>query len=321
MKNFLLKTKGNSPLNSKKNTVRNFVLGIFLIFLILIYGKNFLSTVTSIITTPLFFVRHYIETSTATVPVFVRSRIELLDQIRSLQEDIASHQGVDNMLTYVTKENEELRSLLHASGSPRILAGVIARPPYTPYDTIILDQGTDNGIVEYAPVFQGNGHAIGYVRQVFLHTAFVTLFSSPGVESTVYIYGPNIFSTAYGEGGGVIHLSVPQGVVIQKGDVVVLPSHDTGVIGAIDEIQSVPSEPEQHAYVTFVTPLQSMRLVSVGTIPLMPVSYDSALQYVQDEEKIKLSFDIPIDQSKVHPIASSSIASSSITTQERSTAP
>ncbi len=321
MKNFSSKTKENSLLNSKKNTIRNAVLGILFVVFILVYGKDFVSSAVSIVTTPLFFARHYLETSAGTVPVFVRGRIELLDQIRSLQEEVASHQGIDNTLRYITKENDELRSLLHASSSPRILAGVIARPPDTPYDILILDRGTDDGIVQHAPVFQGNGHAIGYVHRVFPHTAFVTLFSTPGAESTVYIYGPNIFSTAYGEGGGVIHLSVPQGIAIQKGDLVVLPSHDTGLIGTIDAIQSVPSEPEQHAYVTFMTPLQSMRLVSVGTIPLVPMSYESALEYIQDEEKMRFSFEVPAGQSDVPLTSSSSIATSSMTTQRRSSAP
>ncbi len=113
----------------------------------------------------------------------------------------------------------------------------------------------------------------------------------------MYIFGPNIFSTAYGEGGGVIRLSVPQGIVIEEGNLVVLPSHDTGVLGSIDKIESVPTEPEQHAYLTFEIPMQSIRVVSVGTSPVVPMTYEKALEYVQSEAKIKFTFDLPPDQS------------------------
>ncbi len=293
MKNFSLKTRESSLLSSKERGNKTYLIWIVVAFLVLLLAKNLVGMVSELFTSPLYSVRHYVQSSSAALPTFIRSRMELLNRIDELEKEIASHQGIDATLSYIMAENTELRNLLHASSSPRIVAGVISRPPFTPYDTIIIDRGERDGIVEHAPVYHGEGTAIGYVRAVFAESALITLFSSPGVESTVYLFGPNLFTTAYGEGGGIVRLSIPQGIIIKKGDAVILPSLDTGVLGTIDEIQSIPTEPEQHAYVTLNAPLQSIRLVSVGTRSIEPVSFEEAMTHVREEEQKLLLIDVP----------------------------
>ncbi len=283
---------------------------------VLVLGKGIVSTVTGGVSTALYTVRHYMETSSATVPVFIRSRMELLRYTQELEQEVAASQGVAATLAYITAENTELRNLLSASSSPQIVAGVLARPPYTPYDTIVLDKGSEDGIVEYAPVYHGKGIALGYVHAVFPHMSYVTLFSSPGVESTVYIFGANLFTTAYGEGGGVVHLSVPQGVPLTRGDAVVLPSLHTGTLGTVDEIQSIATEPEQHAYVTLGVPLQSIRIVSVGTTPVHTVSFDEALIHVREEEK---RFMIAVPENERLQVGASTTPTSTTTTSTTTT--
>ncbi len=296
MKNFSVKTKENFRRNSSESSRKKYVVWVVVALCVLLLGKEIVSTITSGVSNTLYTVRHYMETSSATVPVFVRSRTELLRYTQSLEQEVASNQGIAATLAYITAENTELRNLLSASSSPQIVAGVLARPPYTPYDTVVLDKGSDDGIVEYAPVYHGKGVALGYVHAVFPHMSYVTLFSSPGVESTVYIFGANLFTTAYGEGGGVVHLSVPQGIPLTKGDAVVLPGLHTGTLGTVDEIQSIATEPEQHAYVTLGVPLQSIRIVSVGTMPVNAVSFDEALTRVREEEQKRFTIPIPEEE-------------------------
>lgn len=314
MKNFSSKTKENYLHSSSAAHLWKRLGWILLAFLILYSGQKFVSNVSGYITTPFYMVRHYIESSSATIPVFIRSRLELLDDIRALELEIETQKGKDAAFLFITEENAELRSLLNASSSPRIVAGVISRPPQTPYDTLIIDQGTDDGIVEDAPVYYGAGRAIGYIHHAFTKTALVTLFSSPGVETTVYIYGPNMFTTAYGEGGGVIRLSVPQGIVLEKGNTVILPSLDTGTLGVVDDIQSIATEPEQHAYVTFGSSLQSVRLVSVGTSPIHATTYTEALKRVHEVKNALFKINVPLNASTSPMITGTHLQSEATTT-------
>ncbi len=296
MKNFLAKTKASSYHSSNKakgNEVRSYLMWVLCALCVVIFAKDFLNALTSSVTTTLYSIRHYVMESGDTIPVFIRSRSELMKQIEELKQRVAAQGGRETTLAYIMKENDELRSLLGVEVSPRIAASVIARPPYTPYDTVVLDRGSEDGIVLNAPVFQEGGNAFGYVHVVYPHASFVTLFSSPGVETTVYIFESNLFTTAYGEGGGVVRLSIPQGISIEKGAPVALPSLDGGVLGRIAEIQSIPTEPEQHAYVTFDVPLQSVRLVSVGKSAVVPVTFEEAEKNISATHEKLFKISVP----------------------------
>jgi len=293
MKNFLSKTKANSYRKDDKKRIPRAVLFVVIAFLILVVAKGSIGVVTSFFSSPLFSIRDYLDTSTAVVPMYIKERSELVDQIHKLQQTVASQYGITSTLTLLQNENTELRALLGDSDVPSVVAGVIARPPMIPYDTVLLDKGRVNGIEQYSPVYVGSHTTIGYVREVYTTQSLVTLFSSPGVETTVYVYGPNIFTTAYGEGGGVVRLSIPQGLNIKEGDVVILPSLNGGVLGSVSYIQSVATEPEQHAYVTSQVSLQSVRLVRVDVQPVVPMTFPDALRVVENTESYLFRLTVP----------------------------
>jgi len=190
-------------------------------------------------------------------------------------------------------ENEELLSLMNIDDAERIAAAVTARPPYLPYDSLLIDRGTKDGIKEGAIVYRAYDQAIGLVSRVYQEGALVTLFSTPGVEATVYILGPNIYTTAYGEGGGIVRVSVPQGVSIVLGDVVIIPSLEIGVLGTIKDIKSVPTQPEQYGYVMSEAPIQSLNLVSVSSRVLQKRTFEEVESIIAGYNYEALKVDIP----------------------------
>lgn len=306
MRNYLLKTKASSR---PKRDIRR--LYVRLLLVVCVCGAVFLFReplrgVGGTIVSPWLFIRHYFNTSTAIVPVYFRERSVLESEIETLSQTLASYHGTRNAYTILEKENSELRALLGVTTTPSILAGVIARPPRTPYDTVIIDKGSRDGILEHAPVYYGSNMALGYIRAVYESYALVTLFSSPHVETTVYVFGPNMFTTAYGEGNGVIRISIPQGVTIKEGDLAILPALDGGVVGMIDTIQSIPSEPEQHAYITLETPLQSLRLVRVSQNAYTPVTFDRARIHTDNARDTLFTFPIPPGGDTAIPASTSS---------------
>jgi cell shape-determining protein MreC len=265
MKNFSLKTKKNYHQDSGSVRIAK-VAGYTLLTLVAIFvGRLFFSSVFASSTEVIIRVREYFAHSAAVFPTYIRSRSELEKIITGFEEEIAKESGNRATIARLVHENEELRALLGDSGDERILAGVIARPPATPYDMLMIDRGSAHGIKEGVIVYHTNGHAIGMVSRVYETMSLVTLFSTSGVETTVYVYGPDVFAYAYGEGGGVMRISLPQGIKVTEGDSVVLPSLSMGNIGVIERVISVPTQPEQSAYVTFPVPIQSLHNVTVGT--------------------------------------------------------
>jgi hypothetical protein len=212
--------------------------------------------------------------------------------MQDLKETIGAQSGSTATILRLTHENEEFRALLGDTKEKYIAAGVIARPPYSPYDSFVLDKGTEDGITEGATVYHTSEYAIGYVLHAYSESSVVALFSSPGIESTVYVYGPDIYATAYGEGGGVIRISVPQGVILAMGNIVVLPTLDTGILGTIGAVTSVPTQPEQHAYLSFPISMQSIRIVGVERSPFTAVSFADAALNV-DAQRKKFLLEVP----------------------------
>lgn len=196
-------------------------------------------------------------------------------------------------LDYLRAENSTLLSQLSSKGEERIVAGVIGRPSALPYDVIVIDQGAQDGIVQDAPVYADQYRAIGFVSAVYEKSSVVVLLTSPGFTSTVFVYGPNIYTTAEGVGGGVIRIHVPQGINISNGDLVVIPSLSSGTYGSITAVDSVPSRPEQYGYVTNDTPINSLRYVSVGKTPLNPISFEKAREVVDTARRDLLQISVP----------------------------
>jgi len=292
MKNFSFKTMKSSPRSFSQHRVRNALLLTVAAILVVFLFRGALGNIFSGTAGSVLSLRQYLSNSSATLPTYFRDRSELLFLIQDLKETIGAQSGSTATILRLTSENDEFRALLGNTKDEYIAAGVIARPPYSPYDTFVLDKGTEDGIKEGAVVYHTSDYAIGYVLHAYSKSSVVALFSSPGIESTVYVYGPDIYATAYGEGGGIIRISVPQGVTLAEGNVVVLPTLDTGILGTIGSITSVPTQPEQHAYLSFPLSMQSIRIVGVERNPFTMVSFADAAHNVEAQRR-KFLLEVP----------------------------
>lgn len=198
-------------------------------------------------------------------------------------------------LAALRAENERLR-LFSDDDTDDIMAGVIGRPTALPYDVLLIDKGTADGIKEGTPVYAASDAALGFVSAVYEHSALVALVSTPGYVSTVYIYGPNIYTTAIGQGGGVTRIHVPQGVVLSVGNPVVMPSLARGIYGSITAVDSVPERPEQYGYMTSDIPVSSLRFVAVGKEPISTIDFEAAKAVVDNVRRDFLLVDVPVEE-------------------------
>lgn len=140
-------------------------------------------------------------------------------------------------------ERDELRSLMgREPGREGVLAAVVASPGSSPYDTLILDVGSIEGVSEGDRVFMGENVVIGSVVQVYGHVSRAALFSTPGNVVDAVIPGSDIFTTATGRGGGAFELVVPRDVRMSAGDPIILAgtSRILGVVYGIEEKESDP---------------------------------------------------------------------------------
>lgn len=295
MKKYLLTTKANFRPNSYKQKVG---IAVFLVIL----GGLLLYTMPALIRfsvatfwLPYDTVRIWILESEDSLPIYLRDRQSLDSQITELEKALNQTYGNEETAIKLEKENDELRALLRAVPETRILARVVARPDQLPYDILMIDRGSHDGIELFAPVFVGRDHILGVVTKVFSRTAYVTLVTTPGFVATAYVYGPNIYTTTEGMGSGVLRVRVPQGINLKEKDLVILPALDTAIFGEIIRVETSPTKPERYGYVTAEIPLQSLQYVSVGREPVIANSFDQAQIVVADVANKLLLADVPID--------------------------
>ena len=312
MKKFSSITRVNSHHISRDKKIKRIVLVTLVLLLILYAVPKLFAFSSALVMSPIHRVETWMYLSTDSFPQFFRERSTLIDELNAFKYTQSAQSGDKLTVELLTSENETLRGLLGAKGERRLVAGVIGRPNKMPYDVLVLDRGSADGIFEGAPVFIGGDAVIGVVGKVFKQSSVVTLVTSPSFTTSVYIIGPNIYTTAEGVGGGQLRVGVPQGIELAPGNVVILPGIDAGVYGEVSIVQSVPSEPQQYGYVSPEVPLSGLRLVSVGTVPLAPVSFDEAQKIVSSVKKSL--FEVPVPEGVLVNVQSTTTASATATT-------
>jgi cell shape-determining protein MreC len=276
MKKYSLTKKANSRRTLLIRRLGVVIVSVAILFLLYIVVPQIARTVVAVVWYPFDMVRIWVAESGNSLPQYLRDRDVLVNEIDALKAEVATQRGSENTVRKLQIENDIFREQIGAVKEPRILARVIGRPNQLPYDMLMLDRGTDHGVALNMPVFVGNDQVIGFVSKVQRKTALITLVTTAGFTSSAYVIGPNIHTYAEGVGGGVLRVRIPQGILLQVGDLVILPAVDSGVYGAVSLVESVPTQPEQFGYVSSDVPLQSLYYVSIGVEPMVTHSYEEA---------------------------------------------
>lgn len=199
----------------------------------------------------------------------VSSKKSLIVENEKLRSELVSFTPSLLMLDSLRKENETLRALLGRSTTGRmVLATVLSRPPFSPYDSLIIDAGTEEGVALGDKVYASTDVFLGDIVEVYAHTSKVNLFSSPGRVFPVLV-GPSALQVeAEGRGGGNFRVTLPAEVDVEKGDPVRFAQSKSNVVGVIEEIEVDSSDSLQE--IRFKMPL------SLSEISYVEVSVSKA---------------------------------------------
>lgn len=186
-------------------------------------------------------------------------------------------------LTQLMAENERLtaqnavleartRDLLHLLGTRTdvaegIVAGVMARPPVSPYDVLVIDRGTDEGVVTGSQVSGAGGIPIGVVAATSKHSARVLLYSAPGHISSAWIGDERIAVEITGEGSGAFRAEVARDVAVHEGDQVYFMGPGALPSGTVVKVSKDPSDTKNRIQIKpFLNPF-SITWVTITRAP------------------------------------------------------
>lgn len=292
MKKFSSTTKASYRRNSSTKRWRIIVIAVLIVSLLSYAVPKATSYVAGVALAPIAALINWAATSESAIPNYVRSRASLTSEIAALEAQLEISKAADATVRVLESENASLQSVSSASTTV-VAAQVIARPPYTPYDRVVLNQGTRAGVTVGAPVYVAKHIAIGSVIAVTPWQSVVELLSTHGVESTVYIFGPDIYTTAVGQGDGVLKIGVPQGIPLTIDDPVTTPVGSNGILGSITHIETEASRPEQYAYITLPVALQQLQTLYIGSEALTTMSFESAREVVGAVRNSLFTVDVP----------------------------
>lgn len=174
-----------------------------------------------------------------------------------------SEQNTALMIENRTLSDTTAKCAVLGGGDSSIVAGVLARPPETAYDTLILGAGLTQGIVLGMEVFAEGGVPVGVITRVDATHALATLFSSPGKNTEGWVGTNHIPLTLKGAGGGSFMATLPRSVVLEPQALVYLPGPGALSVGTVVRIDADPASPEQVLRIAPITNLFSLTWVTV----------------------------------------------------------
>jgi cell shape-determining protein MreC len=185
-----------------------------------------------------------------------------------LRAKLAATEALVADRNYLYEENLELKKRLGREVSASVvIAGVLQGPPYTPYDTLVLDAGSLDGVAEGNIVSAGGTALIGKIYAVFAFTSRAVLFSSPGEKHEGFFVtgGASFPILAEGQGGGSMVAKIPSGISVRDGSSVVLPGIFGGITGKVSSVHNKGSESFSDVYFNLPASPESLRYVEIWT--------------------------------------------------------
>ncbi len=146
------------------------------------------------------------------------------------------------IIAQLQKENAELKEFNGRKDQKDVVvAYVLKKPPFTAYDSLIIDVGSKNNVKIGNKVYAPASILVGEILQVSNSTSKVKLYSSYGEKYEVFIGDKNIQVTATGRGGGSFEAVVPRDTKVNEGDAVTIPNISNAVFGIVNKIIADPA--------------------------------------------------------------------------------
>jgi cell shape-determining protein MreC len=224
-----------------------------------------LSAASHAVFRPVFIVGNFFGDKLGGLGSYFAFKNSLYRQNQDLQSKIAEYESRLSNHNSVLEENINLKETLGRKNenSSFVLSAILSKPNKSPYDTLILDVGTDEGVKVGDLVFAFGSTPLGRVSDVYSNSSKVVLFSNSGEKTQVVISGGDIFMEIVGRGGGNFEMILPRDLVSNRGDEVVLPGIVPHVVAIVEKIISDPRDPFIKALLVSPVNIQELKFVEV----------------------------------------------------------
>ncbi|MDR3548507.1 MAG: rod shape-determining protein MreC [Candidatus Pacebacteria bacterium] len=238
--------------------------GIAVLVVAVLFGLHaFTPNLFSALVSPLWQSGTGLATEASLLSAELDSKQKLATENAALEQQVQTLQSENEVLTARSQDLTKLLGGTSGAGN-ELLAGVLARPPESPYDTLTVAAGSSDGSVAGALVYSAGGIPIGTIRTVSNNTSEVSLYSTSGRSTDAWIGQDRLPVTLTGVGGGAFTASVPVKSVVAVGDTVYVAGPGALPIGSVIKIASDPSSPNEVLDIQPIVNLFSITWVEIA---------------------------------------------------------
>jgi len=266
----------------KRKRFSKIALGVVLLIIVFYFRVGIwsgLSKVSEVIFRPVLVLGQKVEGKVQNIGSYFISKNYLYNQNQKLQAEVSFDDARMANYNSVAADYANLKEILGRK-DPKvnmILAAVLAKPNQNPYDILLIDAGTTEGIKVGDTVFALGDVPVGHVSDVYSDSAKVILFSNPGETTQAVIssalnadgtvattsYAPNAFVQVVGRGGGNFEMVMPKDFNFQAGGQVVLPGINSYVLAIFQKVISDPRSSSTKILLTSPVNIQALKFVEV----------------------------------------------------------
>ena len=258
--NYLI--KNNKRNDDRKNKI---TLGIIVVVFLSVIAASFLSGIFSRFGSLVWrSEKAFSQSIRSTVDLF-RSKEVLLTENKELKEHLQT-MIIDTLAVDIARqENKELKEILGRDESRiSMLASVLRTPPFSPYDTFILDIGKNKEVEVGNYVFVGGNNLVGEIVEVNNTSSKAQLLSSPGKKTPVLVGPKSVAVEAVGRGAGNFEIILSREISVQKGDSIVVPDIHSMLLGVVGQVDLGPAKTFQRVLFASPVNIQDVRWVTVA---------------------------------------------------------
>jgi cell shape-determining protein MreC len=194
----------------------------------------------------------------------IRSKESLETENQSLKAELDSYSALAISSRAAEDSRDEiLANFNRASTTPGIASAVLVHPPETPYDILIIDAGSTEGVIVGDRVSTPEGVVVGQVFEISTHTSRVNLYSSSANKTDAVLERNSLPVTLIGQGGGNFEFDLPKGVPVSIGDKILSPDIRAEMVAVVGDVESDPTDSLEHVYAKSIINISTIRFVLV----------------------------------------------------------
>ncbi|HVW82678.1 MAG TPA: rod shape-determining protein MreC [Candidatus Paceibacterota bacterium] len=177
------------------------------------------------------------------------------ESARALEEQraalAAQNAALEEENAVLSAKLADLAALVGAAGAgaPGVAAGVVARPPESAYDTLIVAAGTGDGVAAGDAVYAAGGIPLGSVTALSGGYARVTLLSAEGLSTEAWLGPAREPITLVGQSGGAFMAEAPKSASTTPGEEVYVAGPGSLPIGTVAGRAGAASAPFDTLYI------------------------------------------------------------------------